>query len=177
VAVERGASHAPPVRRWASPIAVLSSFALAALGAEAQLWEDEHHPPPIRLRVVPSAEGEILVIENRSRLDVELDTAIAIEELSGDSARVWIEPRGGAGALRMVAACDEEPAAQCRVLPAGASMRVVPWSGYYGAPQCPFRTPSDFAAPTGRYRYVVRACGDERSWQFRSPAFRHVARE
>jgi hypothetical protein len=66
----------------------------------------------------------------------------------------------------------EQPARGCLTIEPGETIRSVPWTGYYAEPQCPRETPSDYAAPSGRYRFVITACGGGQ--RFPGPPFDHA---
>jgi hypothetical protein len=154
----------------------LVATALAWPTARAELWEDGHHPPPLRLRV---SRDRALTIVNRSRFDVELAWTVEVEQLLEGATRTWIDRSAASptnlGSMRLIASCSEAVEGTCRTVRPRESLRVVPWSGLTAAPQCPIRTPSEISAPTGRYRYVIRVCGSD--WRLESPPFTNVSTE
>lgn len=128
---------------------------------------------PLLLRAEPAGGGEMaLVVENASDHALVVSRAVAIEaiELAGadyqgrELSDFSVEP----GDFFLVENCDQETTG-CLSLEPGESLRTVPWTGMYAAPQCPRETPSDYAAPTGRYRFVVTACSG--GYRFPSPPF------
>jgi hypothetical protein len=149
-------------------------FVLAACGgASRRSGAAPSDDELLRLRGEPSGDGEMaVVVENVSDRALVVSREVAIEavELTGadyqgrELSDFSVEPRF----FFLVESCDQETTG-CVSLEPGESLRTVPWTGTYAAPQCPRETPSDYPAPTGRYRFVVTACSG--GYRFYSPAF------
>lgn len=127
------------------------------------------------MRERASADGlTALVVQNVSEVSLMLSRGVDIEalELFGEhhESRELEDFGIEASHFFLVEDC-EQPTSGCLTLEPGETMTTVPWTGYYSEPQCPREAPSDYAAPSGRYRFVITACGG--GLQFPGPPFEH----
>jgi hypothetical protein len=167
--------------RSAVALVLVLSNALAGCGRapEPRSAEAPREDELLRLTAQPSGDGEVaLVVENLSGRSLILSRGVVIEALEvagqGYEGRELSDYGVRAADFFLVEGCDE-PASGCVTLEPGASLRTVPWTGYYAAPQCPRETPSDYAAPSGTYRFVATACSG--GLRFEGEPFHYAAPE
>ena len=172
----------PAMRRWTRAVMLmLVPIVLTCCGGRgrARSGDDEADDELLSLNAHSTGDGRTaLRIENVSDGPLVLSRGVAIEalELFGESQQNQeLEEYGiESSHFFLISSCDQ-PTSGCVTLEPGASLQTIPWSGYYSEPQCPSDTPSDYAAPSGRYRFVVTACSGGR--QFFSAPFEHGAAE
>ncbi|MBK8013058.1 MAG: hypothetical protein IPK13_17095 [Deltaproteobacteria bacterium] len=94
-----------------------------------------------------------LVVRNRTDHPIRLRWAADIERLSDET---WTVERAH---LFLFGACPEPdaPPTGCVTVPARGTVRVQPWTGYFGCAQCDVCRKNVPAAP-GTYRFVVWSC-------------------
>lgn len=127
----------------------------------------------LRLTPHPTGDGGVaLIVENVSDQTLLLSRELAIVpvEISGASHDEGELTDYGipASSFFLISDCSQSTRG-CLSLAPEEEMRTVAWTGYYAEPQCPRDAPSDYAAPTGRYRFVVTACSG--GHRFESPPF------
>jgi len=107
-------------------------------------------PPPFTITVMTPGAFEI---ENTTGAPVTLGTRASIEREDGTLLNLDL----GRG-LRLVEQCPQTEPDRCVVLPAHATLRPVPWSGFDCSAQCNKTCRANNWEGGGKFRFVVRTC-------------------
>ena len=119
---------------------------------------------------VPQPDGSAaFIVTNTGTRKVDIAWGVDVEQVRGAHANAL----GLQQSMFAIERCDEARTQACRAVAPGQTLRLVPWTGWNANVQCPRETPSDFQAPTGRYRFVVELCGS--GVRVKSAAFLHRA--
>lgn len=162
--------------RLVSPLLILLAHQGCGRTPSPRTGQEPSEDEPLLMSEQTSAAGlTALVIQNVTDTSLMLSRGVEIEALelfgthheSHELEDYSIE----ASHFFLIENCDQ-PTNGCLTLESEETMRTIPWTGYYAAPQCQQETPSDYAAPSGRYRFVVTACGG--GLRFSGPPFEHV---
>jgi len=101
----------------------------------------------------------MLVIANHGDAEIQLMSAIQIEQKAGDQ---W---RPIDAEFKMVADCaDAAKVTKCVRLGSGASIIVVRWTGFSCSGQCNQSCRANTKCPPGTYRFVVTSCADNATY-------------
>jgi hypothetical protein len=129
----------------------------------------------LRMTAQPVGDGRMaLVVENVSEQTLLLSRGVEIEALELDGASHENQELTDYGvpatAFFLISECGQSTQG-CLTLEPEESLRTIPWTGFYAQPQCSDvdGAPSDYAASSGTYRFVITACSG--GHRFESPPF------
>jgi hypothetical protein len=110
-----------------------------------------------------AAKGELRVINHGPALRLRFQ--IGVEQFSNG---VWQPIPVTNFALQEQ--CAARPPPDCVTLEQGATLKPLPWTGFYCASQCPSPCRLDGHVPTGSYRFDVSTC--DKAEKFTSAEFK-----